>query len=71
MAAVVAAPVAVAPAPMAVMPAAMVMPTAVMPVMPPPHFFRLDAIDLLAGNHGGAGLFIGGNPSALGKRLRQ
>jgi hypothetical protein len=39
--------------------------------MSPPHFFRLEAIDLLAGGHGGMGVFTGGRPSAPRKRLRQ
>jgi hypothetical protein len=43
---------------------------AVMPVMPPPHFFRLDTIDLVAGGYGGTDIFVDGRPSALRKRLR-
>lgn len=71
-------PVMAAPAPMAAMPAPVTTvptPMAVTmmppPVMSPPHFFRLEAIDLLAGGHGGMGVFTGGRPSAPRKRLRQ
>jgi len=46
-------------------------PMAVMPVMSPPHFFGLEAIDLIARGHGGMGIFIGGKLSALTERLRQ
>src|SRR5271170_8375821 len=69
------APMATMPAPMAMVPAPMAVPMMSPPVMPPPHFFRLEAIDLLAGGHGGMGVFIGGRvggrPSAPRKRLRQ
>jgi hypothetical protein len=41
------------------------------PVMSPPHFFRLEAIDLIGGGHRGMGIFIGGRPSALIERLRR
>jgi hypothetical protein len=41
----------------------------VVPVMSPPHFFRLEPIDLIAGGYGGTGIFIGGKPSALIERL--
>jgi hypothetical protein len=71
MAVVVAVP-AVAPTPMAAMPAPMAMaPMTVVPVMPPPHFFRLEAIDLVAGGHRGTDIFIGGKSSVLRKRLRR
>jgi len=44
---------------------------AVMPVMPPPHFFGLEAIDLVARGHGGMHIFIGGRQPALTERLRR
>lgn len=72
MAAMPAVPVAVAPAPVTTVPTPMAMaPMAVVPVMPPPHLFGLEVIDLVAGGHGGTGVFIGGRPSDLRKRLRQ
>lgn len=60
------APMTMAPTPVTAAPA----PMAVMPVMSPPHFLGLEAIDLVAGGYGGTGIFIGGKPSALIKRLR-
>jgi hypothetical protein len=65
-------PAAVAPAPMAMTPAPVtVAPMAVMPVMPPPHFFGLEAIDLVARGHGGMDIFIGGRQPALTGQLRR
>src|ERR1700730_7737913 len=65
-------PVAVAPAPMATTPAPVtVAPMAGMPVSPPPHFFGLEAIDLVARGHGGMHIFIGGRQPALTERLRR
>jgi hypothetical protein len=58
-------PVAVAPAPVTVAP------MAVMPVMPPPHLFGLEAIDLVARGHGGMDIFIGGRQPALTGQLRR
>jgi hypothetical protein len=58
-------PVAVAPAPVTVAP------MAVMPVMPPPHLFGLEAIDLVARGHGGMDIFIGGRQPALSGQLRR
>ena len=67
---VVAVPVAT-PAPVTTVPTPMAMaPMAVVPVMSPPHFFRFEAIDLVAGGDGWMGIFIGGRPSNI-QRLRR
>jgi hypothetical protein len=61
----------VAVVPVMVMPAPMTMaPVMMVPVVSPPHFFRLDLIDLVARGHSRMGTFIAAKLSARLKRLR-
>jgi hypothetical protein len=62
-------PVMVMPAPMTMAPV-MTVPVMMVPVVSPPHFFRLDPIDLVARGHGRMGPFIAAKLSARLKRLR-
>ena len=47
-----------------------VVPTS-MPVMSPAHFFRFEAVHLIAGDHSGTGLLIRRRQSAFRERMRR